>query len=240
MAETPVYGLRTPDPGETPNVPLDMQELAEDVEAELERIDTTAADLVDRVTALETGAGGIGWIPITSGSGSGTPINIDMTDGGRFPSPPAWDCIKLQMRFDLDAEGNINLRINGDSDAVYRSGGGAIDSLGTIPVTTPWHFPNGGGNPFAGSWRIAHGATVTSNNMELTLFHTGPSPSLIGFQCTAGRQSDAASSHRYSYAHGSLNSAKTLSSLSFILSNGATSFTDAWWWVEGLRMTHPS
>jgi hypothetical protein len=101
-----------------------------------------------------------------------------------------------------------------------------------------WHF---GGGTVAGSWRIAHGATVTSNNLELTLFHTGPSPSLIGFQCSAARQSDAAGSHRMSKSFGAITTGgKTLTSLHFILSNGATSFSDAWWWVEGLRMTHPS
>lgn len=50
MPSTPTYGLRYPALSNSPNVPLDIQNLADDVEDEIERLDATVALL----TALPT------------------------------------------------------------------------------------------------------------------------------------------------------------------------------------------
>jgi len=235
MAETPIYALRTPDPEEVPNVPSDMQDLAEDVETQLARMDNSAADLADRVAALESGTGGVGWMPIGSGTASGASFSIDLTAAGKYPSPPLWDEVRVSMRMDLSTDSYVNCRINGDSDLVYRSGSFVMDS--TVPAASDaenWHFPTGD----QGAWVIARLATISTNVIDLRIFHTGASASLMAFQSQFSRQSDSSTTHRHGIAHGSLTTGKTATSLTFLPSSPNT-FTNVYWWAEGLRLVAP-
>lgn len=54
MGATPIYGLRYPALSNSPNVPLDVQNLAEDVESEIERIDDAMASLGPRRHRVDT------------------------------------------------------------------------------------------------------------------------------------------------------------------------------------------
>lgn len=221
--DAPAVTLRT-EAGET---------LAEKLQAKFVATDATIASLTSRVTALEDGTGGAGWIPIGTGNDSGSGFSIDLTAGGKFPDPPLWNLVQVHMRVDLDTVGQVRMSINGDNDPVYRSGSFMMDS--TIPGNSDddnWHR-----GPTASSWSLAQLSTVSTGNLSLTLFHTAANPGLLNFQCVSARQSNDPSAHRNQISSGSLTTAKTASSLTFGASPG--SFNSAWWWATGLRMTAP-
>lgn len=235
MASTPTQGFPYPVPNDIPDVPSDIRALAEALDTKISDLDATISDLQSRTAALEDGTGGAGWIPIATGSDSGSTFSVDLTAGGKFPSPPLWNLVRVHMRADLDAAGEIRLQINGDGDSVYRSGAAMFDA--ESPANSDpsnWHRFD---QP---TWSIAHLSTISTGNLILTLFHTAANPGLINFQCTSARQSDDANVHRQTIASGSLTSAKTPTSLLFRTGAGATEYVDAWWWAEGLRMVPPS
>lgn len=234
MPSTVPQGFPYPVPNDTPDVPRDVRALAEALDTKLTALDSAISDLQTRATALEDGTGGSGMIAIGTGNNSGSDFTIDLTAGGKFPSPPLWNLVKIYMRFDLNATGYVECRINGDSDAVYRSSGLPIDALGNNDSQDGWHFDDGL------AWRIGHGGTVSTNNLDFTIYHTAANPGLLNFQATSGRQSDDPSAHRYTISHGSLISTKTASSLFFQPVSGASTFVNAWWWAFGMRMEHPS
>ncbi|GAB3224101.1 hypothetical protein GCM10027447_12360 [Glycomyces halotolerans] len=235
MASTPNQGFPYPVGSDIPDVPADIQALAESLDTKITADDATIASLDARLTALENGTGGIGWIPIATGSNSGASFSIDLTAGGLFPDPPLFNLIRLHMRYDLDAsDGQVRMQINGDSDAVYRSGMVVLDAEGNIDTSVVDHESAGS------SWVIGHGSTVSTGNLICTIFHTAANPGLLNFQSTSTRESDTASVQRFAPAWGDLTSTKTLSSLTLLVGGAATSYSSAWWWVEGLRMEHPS
>lgn len=207
--------------------------LAEQVQAKFVTTDASLSDLTARVAALESGVSGVGWMPIGSGTATGGDFTIDLTAGGLYPSPPQWEMIKVTMRVDLNAVGAVECRINGDSDAVYRSGGVPYDAAGGIDAADGWFFAAGL------AWRIAHLSTISTGWMDLTIYNTAPSPGLMSFSCMSGRQSDDASIHRYTLSQGSLTATKTATSLFFQAVSGATAFDSAWWQAVGLRMVSP-
>lgn len=219
--DVPAVTLRREATGET---------LAEQVQAKFVTADASISDLTARVSALEDGTGGVGWIPISTGNTSGDDFTLDLTAGGKFPDPPLWNVIKVFMRADLDAAGYVECRINGDSDAVYRSSGLPFDGQGNVDSQDSWYFDTGL------AWRIGHLSSVSTGTLEMTIFNADSNPGLFGFQCTSGRESDDDSAHRYTIAHGSTIATKTISSLFFQPSAGAASFVNAWWDVAGLRV----
>lgn len=233
MPETPIYALRTPDPNDVPDVAADMQNLAEDVEDELARIDSTATGLEERLTALETGTGGAGLIFIGNGSApAGKSFVIDLTAGGKFPSPPLWNQIKVFMRVDLTAADLVLCRINSDADTVYRSGGYTVDAAGA--VEDPWAYSA------ISAWGVARCGTAGTNTIEFTLFASDFAPGLHAFQSTFTRESDSTSVNQVGQGHGSLMSGgKTVTSLEF-RGNASTDFVNAWWTAMGVRTAHPS
>src|SRR5690606_4367351 len=121
-------------PGDEPGRTLhgghagDSPILAEQIQSKFVTTDSQLADLSARVAALEDGTGGAGWIPITSGSNSGASFSIDLTAGGKFPSPPLWSVVQIYMRVDLDAAGEVRMSINGENNNTYRSGSFMMDS----------------------------------------------------------------------------------------------------------------
>lgn len=233
-------GFITETRGDLPGVSLNGgldgsgEKLAEQIQAKFIESDARIAALTARVNALENGTGGIGWIPIATGNNSGATFPVDLTAGGKFPSPPLWNLVRVHMRVDLDEVGEVRLQINGENDQVYRSGSSMLDSV--VPANTDpanWH------REAQPTWSIAHLSTISTGNLVLTLFHTAANPGLLNFQCLSSRHSSDASVHRHTFASGQVTTAKTLTSLLFRTGAGATSFVNAWWWAEGLRMEPP-
>jgi len=209
--------------------------LAEQIQSKFVTTDSQLADLSARVAALEDGTGGAGWIPIISGSNSGASFSIDLTAGGKFPSPPLWSVVQIYMRVDLDAAGEVRMSINGENNNTYRSGSFMLDSqIPAVSDNENWH------RNAATSWSIAQMSTISTGNIALTLFHTSVNPGLINFQAFSSRHSDNDSFHRNQMASGSIEAAKTLQNLVIATGAGATSFVNCWWWATGLRMVHPS
>lgn len=222
---------RTLHGGHAGNSPI----LAEQIQEKFVGVDAQLADMAARLAALEDGTGGAGWIPITSGSNSGASFSIDLTAAGKFPSPPLWSVVQIHMRVDLDAVGEVRMSINGENNNTYRSGSFMIDS--EVPSTFDgenWHRED------ATSWSLAQLSTISTGNINLTLFHASVNPGLINFQCFASRHSEDGTFHRNQMSSGSIEAAKTLQNLVFATGNGATSFVNCWWWATGLRMVHPS
>lgn len=208
--------------------------LAEQIQAKFAASDAAQASLADRVAALENGTGGAGWIPISEGTSSGASFTVDLTAGGKFPSPPSWTRINIFMRVDLSAVGNVHVRINGDSDAVYRHGSAMIDS--EIPASFD---SENWASSSSTSWAVGQMSMISTGVIDMDIFHAHAAPGLMSFQSRASRQSDDGTFHRHVLASGSLTAAKTATSLVFYPS-GATTFETAWWRAIGLRMAHPS
>lgn len=207
--------------------------LAEQVQAKFLTTDSSIADLTNRVAALEGGTGGSGWVVIDSGSApAGHSFVIDLTDGGRFPNPPAWNQIEVRMRMDLTAEDLVVCRLNSDASAVYRSGGYSVDGAGA--VEQPWNYT---ANTV---WAIARTATAGTNSVIFRLFSSDFAPGLHTFQSTFSRESDSSSVNQIGHGHGSLMSGgMTISSIQF-LGNASTDFVNCWWTATGLRLEHPA
>lgn len=207
--------------------------LAEQIQKKFTSTDAQLADLTARVAAIESGTGGSGWIPIATGNSSGASFTVDLTSGGKFPSPPLWNLVQIYMRVDLTAPARILCRVNGDNDLVYRSGAAMFDSV--VPANSDadnWHAAA------ERAWIIAQGSTISTGNLSFTLFHSAVNPGLLSFQCTAARQSDDPSVHRHMLASGAITSGgKTANTLQFLV-DGSEEFVNAWWWATGLRMEH--
>ncbi|MEU5156741.1 hypothetical protein [Glycomyces sp. NPDC021274] len=224
-------------PGVSLNGGLDGSgtKLPEQIQTKFIATDAAITDLMDRVAALESGSGGIGWIPIGSGTASGATFSIDLTDGGRFPNPPLWDEVRVSMRVDMSgSDDEVRCRVNNDSDLVYRSGSFTMDSqVPAVSDADNWHYPTASQS----AWAIAKLGTISTNLIDLRIFHTGVSSSLLAFQAFSSRQSDSSSTHRNWMASGSLTSGKTATSLTFLAP--ASTFSTVYWWAEGLRMVAP-
>lgn len=231
-------GFITETRGDLPGVSLNGgldgsgEKLAEQIQAKFIESDARIAALTARVNALENGTGGIGWVPISHGVIAADTFDIDLTADGKYASPPLWSMVRIGMRYDLDATGAVNLRINGDNDNVYRSGSTMVDAANNFDDENWFHDT-------ATFWRIAHGSTISTNNLELVLFSMGHNPGLINFQCSSARQSSSATTYRHTLASGALLTGKTASHLQFLTGLGASTFVNAWWWAEGLRMDAP-
>lgn len=227
------------EPGDQPGISLTGGEfgteeiLAEQIQEKFQTLDAAAASLASRVTAIENGTGGIGWIPIATGGGAGSDFTVDLTDGGRFPDPPLWNLVQLNMRFGLDDAGSVNLQINGESVGLYRSGYWMMDSDGPNPEIPFWAEQN--------SWRIARSGVFSTNNLVFTLFHTAADPGLLNFQCSFNQEGASGNTHRQGMASGALTAeGRTVSSLRLFTAGGASQFDNTAWWALGLRMEHPS
>lgn len=235
MPTTINYALPSPEPGDVPDVPADMQDLADAVDTELTRVDADAAALAVRVAALESGTGGVGWIPIGKGTAAGATFTIDLTAAGKFPNPPLWDEVRVGMRVDMSgSDDEVRCRINNESDLVYRSGGFTMDSqVPAVSDADNWHYATGNATAFV----IAKLGTISTNLIDLRLFHTGSSSSLISFQSFSSRQSDSSGTHRNTMAAGALTTGKTATSLTFIAPS--STFANVFWWAQGLRSVAP-
>lgn len=220
---------RTLHGGQHGNSPI----LAEQIQDKFVTTDAQLAGLTARVAALENGTGGVGAIPIGQGQGSGTSFTVDLTAGGKFPSPPLWSVIDMRMRVDLSDPGGLAMRFFGETANIYRSGSFQVDSTNTFDSDN-WHLSG------ANHWRIAHLSTLSTGLVDLRLFHTAANPGLISFQCTSTRQSDDANVHRHTIAAGSLESGGvTATTLQFLPTAGASSIVQAYWWAWGMRMVAP-
>ena len=223
-------------PGDEPGRTLhgghagDSPILAEQVQSKFVTTDSQIADLTSRVAALENGTSGPGWVPIATGASSGGSFTIDLSAGGKFPSPPMWRQVRVTMRVDMSTPDLVLCRVNGDADAVYRSGSATFDSQVPASIDADnWHAAA------ATTWRVALLSTISTGLIDMDLYHTNVNPGLLSFQARSSRQSDDPSAHRHTIASGSLVSAKTLQSLQFI-ANGSTTFVDCWWTALGLRL----
>jgi hypothetical protein len=202
--------------------------LAEEVETEISRIDTDVADLQTRMAAMEAGTSMVGWVPVQDGSNTGASFDIDLTDGGRF-AVGEFALVRLHMRHDLDADGYVNVRINNDTAAVYRNARLVHDSLGNLD--------DSGHSAALNRWQLGPGGTNSTNNFVATFFHMNGN-FLHGFQSHGMQPSNTDSVHRIAEHWGSLTAALSAapSSLRIFATDGATSFSNSWWWAEGYRV----
>lgn len=250
MPATPIYGLPFEKPGDQPGISLHGGQaggadiLAEAVETELGRVDTTTADLQTQITglqgeiaALRDGTDGLGWIFIDKGQHTGGNFTIDVTAGGKF-DPAEFSLIRWHARFDLDAAGgsHVRCRINGDDTAgLHRTGSLVYDAAGSLDITD--HI-------VGTQWKLAWGSTISVSTLMMQIWHTAVNPGLLSYQCYGTRHSDDPSVHRWNVSWGSLTAARTLSSLRIFAATaadgGLDQFTDIWWWLEGLRTDLPA
>src|SRR5690606_26035059 len=207
--------------------------LAEQIQAKFSANDALIASLTERVTALEIGTGGAGWIPIGEDNSPGQNFVIDLTAGGKFASPPGWTVVQVFLRVDLSQVDKVLCRVNSDSSNIYRSGSTMIDS------DVPSNFDAENFHYVGNLWQVAQMSTISTGVIDFRLIHAHGDPGLCSFQATASRQSDDGTFHRHQLSSGSLTEARTVTSLQFIANSGSM-FDACYWRAVGLRMEHPS
>src|SRR5690606_32507836 len=141
MPTTPKYGFPAPNDNDQPDVPADILALAEAVEDEIERVDLDVQDVSDAAEAA-----GLGWVPINHGSASSIGnLDIDLTDGGRFPAGTFHE-IEITLDGSQDTAAVIICRVNNDSTAgLHRAGyvtwalsDGSVNSSESNTSTNRW------------------------------------------------------------------------------------------------------
>lgn len=234
MPITPVYGFHFEDEDDQPGISLTGGAagteliLAEQVEEELQNVQTQVTNIDDRVGVIEE-QGVPGWTYIAKGNNTGPAFNIDVTRGGVF-SAGTFDLIRIHMRFELDVVGGwVVGRPNNDQTAGrYRSGSLIWGADGSLKES----FYNGS----TSGWRVGHGDTGGTNNLILEIFSTN-GDSLLNFQGTSTRMAGNSATMRWNQHWGDLNEGvgAPMSFFRMSASIGANTFDNAWWWVEGFR-----
>lgn len=222
MPQTSVYGWEIEAPGEQPGRTLTGGQsgtspvLAEQIEDDVNRIETTLiGDLKSRVTALEAIAAATRWRHISQGTHSGGNFTI--------PVPAGYEMLHLHLWGDLDADGAVQLRINGDTAAgLHRQGYVVQDSV------TP---PNDDDSDFIEdtAWFLANWGAVEGNTVDVTVFETSAG-NRVAYQAYGGRQSPNATSHRRTHSAGRLEGDRVVSSLEVIANQ---QFAVVKWWLDG-------
>lgn len=208
-----IYETSKDQPGTSLRAPDEI--LAEQVEAELERIDQAAADLSD---SLDTRPG---WHLIAVGSESAN-FTMDLTGSGKYPAG-TFSIIQAELYGAISEVTLLNCRVNGDVTAnLHRHGwvitdpnGGTVDNSNSTEGT---------------AWPIAQWGTASSCVGSLKITNTDVS-SRLGYQATGARQG-ANAVRRRTDVTGDLDADRLINSLTVFPTSG--SVDTCRWWAWGL------
>lgn len=239
MPSTPQYGLPFEALADEPGHSLHGGQLgtdpilAEEVETELERIDTDVTNLGDRTTAIEQN-GVLGWTHIDWGVNVGSNFNIDVTKGGVFPAG-TFGMLRLSGRWAVDGLGTVRLRIN-DETGIHNYSFFARDVEGELSGSDP-DPDDHGTQENANQWVIARGAGDESQTFICTIFRT-ESASTCPMQSTFTRPFfSLPSNSQWGMAWGDLSESKLITSLNVRpFSDDANQFLSISWYLEGYKI----
>lgn len=227
---TPIYGLPYQDADSQPESSLSGGSsgteliLAEEVETELARIDGDIADLQADI--------GKGWVPIDSGSFSGSPpFTIDATAGGAYPAG-TFHAMRLRGYGSLTGSaGHVTVRINNDTTTDLHQTA-RIRDLASDGSTTDSGLSTGT------VYRVARWGTLAeASTFECLLLGTAVQ-SQVPFQSEGAALGSTAAVSSWFRFWGQLDDAIAsllVSSLRISTFDAASDFTAIHWTLEGYK-----
>jgi hypothetical protein len=223
MGATTPYGFRFPQATAVPDVPVDMRNLAEDVNDKVVLVDQDIASQADAIAEAA-----LGWVPIASGTVDAV-ANwvIDATAAGKYPAG-TFSMMRLHMRGRLSASEYITLNVNDSltSDSHRRGWIRRRASDGTVS-------DSGFGD--STTWRIGYWSGVLiGNTATVGLFETDIA-SFVSFRGESEFQSGVGTSHFKTETWGRLNENRQVSSLRVGNILGGVTFVGTRYWLEGYR-----
>lgn len=224
MPQTPTYGFwfeqRGDEPGHSLRAnagPSGNDILAEQVAAELSRIDSDVAGIDGRLTTVE-GFGTPSWVQIASGSESNVAtFVISSIPTGEFRA------VRLHLFGENETTVDpIRIRFNSDNTtALHKSGYVTKDATGTV------QFSNFEDSEF---WFVATWGTANGCSAEVTIYNTHVSEA-CAFLGRGSRPASTAAGHQFTDSWGRLNEVRLLDSLR--VSGPAGANFSVQWWLEG-------
>ena len=217
MGTTANFGLRFPDPNDQPDVPADIENLADDTDSELQNLANALAALQAEVAR--------GWRPIAASAAESVGFfDIDLTAGGKFPAAH-FSIVRLHLRGQLTVNGgNIWARVNNAGNADHR--------WGMVVTQQSNGSVSDSGKNDSNEWRLAEWSASPSSTCTVTLYRTDGDPGIISYQSQGGTYGGS-TNHLVSVSAGRLMVSQTLSSLRIGGSIGGGQFANVRWWVEG-------
>jgi hypothetical protein len=190
--------------------------LAEQVDADVNNIVAVMiGDLNDRLTVVEAAVAATRWREIAS----------DTAGAGGFTVavPAGYERLRLTLVGDLTGQGQVNLRINGDTGANYVRGFLAWDAAGAQD------FPEYNGATTA--VKVAEWSSVESNKVVVDIEPTDGSmnPSFRAYSTQVATGGDT--THRAEFGWGKYLGDVVVSSVTVVA--GTTDFATVRWWLEG-------
>lgn len=222
MASTVPYGFPSPADTVPPDVPADIQALAEAVNDEIVRVDSDIQTVSDAATAAA-----LGWVPIGSGEEAATSaFVIDLTAGGAYPAG-TFSLMRLYFRGDMDGSAqwltlNINDSLTSES---HRSSWLAYDADGALDES---------GNGDLTTWRLAYWSGVLIGNAATATLYSTDVDSFVSYEGTGTYIASGSTASRRSFSWGRLNENRLPSSLR-VGRVGTDNIANCRWWAEGWR-----
>lgn len=173
------------------------------------------ADLTSRVTAAEAALADIRWRHISQGQASGGNFSV--------PVPAGYEMLHLHLWGDLDANGQVQLRINGDTTSGLHRQGYVVQDTVTPPNDDESNLIDDT------SWFLANWGAVEGNTVDVTVFETAAG-NHVSFQAYGGRQSANATSHRRTHSHGKTTANRVVSSFEIVANQPIAVIK---WWLDG-------
>lgn len=227
MPLTTPKGYRFPTSGQTPDVPRDIRNLAEDVNNANAATDIEIAGIDQRLATVEAQSVP-GWTYIGHGQNQGAAFDIDVTGGGVFPAG-TFGMVKLYARYDLDGDGTVRLRVN-NRTGIHNTAMTTWDNLGQFDGNFSFNVSDDD------QWFIGQGGTSSVNNLEVIIHHTNEASSLP-YRAVSVRQSANRSVARNSVAWGFINGTELLTVINMRpFTDNLNEFADFRWWLEGFRL----
>jgi len=216
MPTTPKYGFPAPNDNDQPDVPADILALAEAVEDEIERVDQDVQDVSDAAEAA-----GLGWVPINHGSASSIGnLDIDLTDGGRFPAGTFHE-IEITLDGSQDTAAVIICRVNNDSTAGLHRAGYVTWALSDGSVNSSES------NTSTNRWKLGRWVNLSGNTARILIRRTNESSNLP-MQATV-----TAASSAVSMAAGRLEANRLIDSVRIGHDVGGVTFGTIRWSARG-------
>lgn len=194
--------------------------LAEQVQTKITDLEgNVIAGIDSRLTVAEAAAAASVWRGLGSGVESGAAFDI--------PVPAGFEILRLHLFGDLDGNGTVRLRINGDATAGLHNTAMVTETAESPPVLATTFSTN------ATAWFLANWGTVSGNTVEATIWCLNASGAPV-YRSVGVRMSANDNGMIESRCRGFLDADRTVSSLSVRpFSDVSNLFATCHWRLEG-------
>lgn len=179
------------------------------------------ADLSSRLDAAEAAAAASVWRHIDKGVESGGAFTIAV--------PSGFEMLRLYLLGDLDGNGKVRLRVNGDTAAgLHRAGFLVYDAAGALDESLFTEDT---------AWRLANWGTVSANTATITIYTANVSGA-PSYHSVGTRNATSANAQRWSQGWGDTTADRLVSSLNIRpFSDASNQFATCHWRLEGRLIT---